>query len=108
MRIEYANANIKKICKNPSRYSSFPKEIILKLETTLTIISAMTSCQDFFKPVHKGYRFEKLTNTHGLMSIRLNNRYRMVFRDYDACDKDKKFIEIVSIEILEVSNHYGD
>lgn len=110
MLITYANTKIEKLCNDPKKYGikeGLPKKIIVELEIALMTMRNMDSCQDFFKPVHMSYRFEKLTNKKGLMSIRLDHKYRLTFYEMNH-EENLEFIEIKGIEIEKVSNHYGD
>ena len=67
----------------------------------------MENCGEFvLKPIYNKYRFEKLKNQNGLMSIRLDRKYRLTF--FEGSHQQKEFIEIVSVEIQDVTNHYGD
>lgn len=59
----------------------------------------------FFKPAHRRYNLEKLTNKKGLMSIRLDRKYRVTFYEKNRNEK-LSFVEITGIEIENVSNHY--
>lgn len=68
----------------------------------------MDSCQDFIKPVFVSYRLKYLTNERGLLSIRLDRKYRLTFYAKEDPHKHKPFIEIKGIDLKEVSNHYGD
>ena len=110
MLIRYANNKIEKLCSNPRKYGikeGLPKKIIEELEIALLVMSQMDSCQDFFKPANMPYRFKRLTNKKGLMSIRLDHKYRLTFNEINHEEK-LEFIEIKGIEIEKVSNHYGD
>lgn len=110
MLIEYANANIRNLCLNPKKYgikNGLPNKIVNELQIVLSIMHEMESCQDFFKPANIPYRLEKLTNKKGLMSIRLDNKYRLTF--YEINHEEKlSYVEIKGIEIEKVSIHYGD
>ena len=67
----------------------------------------MENCGEFvLKPICNKYRFEKLKNQNGLMSIRLDRKYRLTF--FEGNHQQKEFIEIVAVEIQDVTNHYGD
>lgn len=110
MIIGYANTHIENLCIDPEKFGrkeKLPKKIIEVLKNVLTFMNGMDSCQDFFLSVYKKYRFEKFKNEKGLMSIRLDYKYRMTFYDINY-DKNKEYNQIVGIEIQEVSNHYGD
>ena len=109
MLIDFANTKIKNICTDPDKYAvrELPPKVIKKLKEAMVTMKYMDSCQDFFKPANKTYCFEKLTNKKGLMSIRLDYKYRLTF--YEINHEEKlEFIEIKGIEIEKVSNHYGD
>ena len=111
MIITYANAQIRKLCCDPDKYGrkeGLPRHIIEELKIALTVIENLNNCEEFItKKIYSGYAFERLTNKNGLMSIRLNNKYRLEFIDIDN-NRKKPFIQIVGIEIIQVSNHYGD
>ena len=110
MNIRYVNTRIEKLCTNPDMYGyreGLSKKIIEELKILMIKLKSMESCQDFFAPVNKKYNLEKLTNMNGLMSIRLDRKYRVTFYEENRI-KNLSFIEITGIEIVEVSNHYGD
>ena len=109
MEITYTNSAIEKLCHDPDKYGrkhDLPTKIIKELKEALTIMKNMSSCADFLKPIHRSYNFERLKNKNGLMSIRLDIKYRMIF--YDATHENKEFIEIIAVEIVDVNNHYKD
>ena len=108
MKITYANNTIERICLNPDVYAvkaGLPKNIIDKLKTFLYRVKRFQNCADFFKPAHQKYQLEKLINKKGLMSIRLDRKYRVTFYEIDK-KEIFKFEEIVGIEIVDISNHY--
>lgn len=109
MKIEYADTKIKKLCSNPTKFgrSDYSKKILTELEDALIIISNMQNCKEFYLPIHRCYKFERLVNKGGLMSIRLDKKFRLTFIDIEN-DEKKEFINITGIIIKEVSNHYGD
>lgn len=43
----------------------------------------------------------------GYESVRCNNKYRLLFQHYVSDDK-KEVIKITTIDLIKISNHYGD
>lgn len=106
MQITYKNKKIADICCNPDKHiKEFGKKIIENLKLALVIMTSMENLSDFQKPAHIKYRLEKLKNMNGLMSIRLDQKYRLTF--YNSNDvPNAAFIEINKITIENLSNHY--
>lgn len=110
MEIEFANKDIKNLYIDPDKYGKkqkLPKNIISELKIVFPIMLRMESCADFFKPANMGYKLEKMTKKKGLMSIRLDRKYRLTFYEINREEK-MSFLQIKGIELVEVSNHYKD
>ncbi len=108
MDIIFANTRIEKLCLNPDVYAvkeGLPKQVVEELKLFMYRVRSFDNCADFFKPAHRRYNLEKLTNKKGLMSIRLDRKYRVTFYEKNRNEK-LSFIEITGIEIENVSNHY--
>lgn len=79
---------------------SLNKEIIKKYKKTVDYLQYAEKRSDWFR--FNGLNYEVLGGS-GLESVRIDNRWRILFRSIE----DEQLV-ITEISLIEISNHYGD
>lgn len=85
------------------RYKKLPASVINGFLKAYNIMRAVNRIEDLFQ--HKGLNYERLKgNKSQYESVRCNIQYRLIFVSSAADDT----LIIQNIELIEISNHYGD
>ncbi len=111
MEIRYKNVQIRKICTDPGKHLKGSTKLIQELEMLLVNIETADNLAFFDLPVNKKkYNPEYLKgqkkNKDNVLSMRIYDKYRLIFRDASKSIKGP-FVEIEAIIIEEVSDHYA-
>ena len=82
---------------------SFNPSIVKKFRSTLVIIENIEKLSQLYN--YPGLHYEKLKgNLNMYSSIRLNKKYRLIFREVHS---NLDFGIVDTLEIIEISNHYS-
>jgi proteic killer suppression protein len=77
--------------------------IVKKFQSTLVIIKNIEKLSQLYN--YPGLHYEKLKgNLNMYSSIRLNKKYRLIFREVHS---NLDFGIVDTLEIIEISNHYS-
>ncbi len=99
-------------CSKSKVLRNLPKSAVKGFFKAYGILRAETRIEDLFR--YKGLHYEKLTGSlSGLESVRCDLRYRLIFKSSikEAADENaekKVVITITRIELITISDHYGD
>lgn len=99
-------------CSKRKELRNLPKSAVKGFFKAYGIFRAETRIEDLFR--YKGLHYEKLIGSlSGLESVRCDSRYRLIFKSSikEAMDEDTEtevVITITSIELITISDHYGD
>lgn len=100
MKVKFLNPDLSDIFQGIYKGKPlYSKEVIKKFIQKVQMVQFVDSIIDLYKS--KGLHFEKLQN--GYHSIRVNEKYRVIF----LIEKDDITVEDI-IVIEDLSNHYGD
>ncbi len=88
--------------KAKSKKHRFQNDIIKRYKTTIDKLKVANKIEDLF-PI-KSLNYEKLKGKEGLESVRINDKYRIIFKS-SIEGEPPNLITICSI--LELSNHYS-
>ena len=90
-------------CTNDKRYKKLPKDVIKGYIKAYNHLRAATRIEDLFRV--GSLHYERLKgNLKDLESVRSTGRWRLIFKS-SAIDGS---LIITEIELIEISNHYGD
>ena len=111
MNITFKSSLLENICCDPDKYGhrkGLDKKAKEELKKVMLIFKNIDNLHQFrATPVHARFNLEKLTNKKGVMSVRLGKKYRLEFFD-DKRSEKIDWLEITGIEVIDISNHYGD
>ncbi len=104
MNIIYAEDSLKELYENGStndkKYSKLTPSVIKKYVKTVNWLRSATRREDLYR-LH-GLNYEKMQGTDK-ESVRIDLKWRLYIRVIDGTK-----IELGSITLLEITNHYGD
>lgn len=103
MDFEFSSKKLKELyTTGKSKKFPYPKHIIKKFIMRVQSIEAALTIYDLRMPPSN--RFERLKGTENEFSMRLQNKYRIVF-NINFEDSEKT---IGKVTITDINNHYGD
>lgn len=107
MKITTNNIALKELLQDgktkDKRYKSLPKGVIKGFIKACAIISNARSIEDVMR--YPLLHYERLKgNLSAYESVRCNDQYRLIF----ISSADENEIIITNVELLNISNHYGD
>lgn len=90
-------------CTNDKRYRNLPMEVVEGYVKAYNHLKAAKRIEDLFRI--GSLHYERLKgNLKDFESVRCNNRWRLIFKSSAIDDS----LIITEIELIEISNHYGD
>ncbi len=90
-------------CTNDKRYKKLPKDAVRGYIKAYNHLKAARRIEDLFRI--GSLHYERLIgNLKGYESVRCNSRWRLIFKSSALGDS----LIITEIELIEISDHYGD